>query len=135
MDKQETIDTCIEMICSQYPSTALIYLFGSYGTEYQRNNSDIDLAFYAEQSISTIDTWNLAQTIANKINRDVDLIHLNNASTVFAYEIIMNGSCILSQDKQKQGVVENLLMGKYLRFNEERSEILDALKETSWTTL
>jgi predicted nucleotidyltransferase len=36
--------------------------------------SDIDLAFLGADSLSSIAAWDIAQELANSLNRDIDLV-------------------------------------------------------------
>ncbi|MEK7289910.1 MAG: nucleotidyltransferase domain-containing protein, partial [Planctomycetota bacterium] len=37
-------DIIIKTVCFYYPDVSAIYLFGSYSTEYERMDSDVDIA-------------------------------------------------------------------------------------------
>jgi predicted nucleotidyltransferase len=57
-----------------------LYLFGSYGTDYERTTSDIDLAILFKDSPSLFEELQIESDISQIFRRDdVDLINLNKA--------------------------------------------------------
>ncbi len=84
-------DEIQEMLKSALPDLLAIYRFGSHGTRFERNDSDIDLAVIARQPCDTVALWNLGQTLAAKLHRDVDLVDLRSASTVLRAQVVAYG--------------------------------------------
>lgn len=107
-------------ITSAIPHLFAIYVFGSFGTKYERKDSDVDLAVLAQQPTDPVVLWNLAQEIAIAIDRDVDLIDLKNASTVFRHVIISSGTRFYTKDETYAAFVENSYNSMYLRFKDDR---------------
>lgn len=58
-------------------------LFGSVLTEQMRPDSDVDIAFYGTNKLTDYELFMLTQELASLIGRDVDLVNLDKASTVF----------------------------------------------------
>ena len=54
-------------------------------------DSDIDLAVLVAGKADPVRLWELGQTLASELDRDVDLIDLRAASTVMQYQIITTG--------------------------------------------
>lgn len=117
------------IIIERIPNLIGIYLYGSLGTPYENKESDIDLAVLTATSISFQSLWQLSQEIAIKINKDVDLISLREASTVLCFQILTKGQRIYCSDQNKCDEFEMLAYSNYLRLNEERKEIIDAIKK------
>ncbi|HLQ71905.1 MAG TPA: nucleotidyltransferase domain-containing protein [Bacillota bacterium] len=111
-------------------SPYFIILFGSSATNRYRKSSDIDLAFLASKSISAYDLFMIGQEIANSLDRDVDLIDLNKASTVMQMEIIYHGKVLYSTDEMKRKEFEMKVFKMYTKLNEERQVVLEAIKES-----
>lgn len=88
---QQILNTAILEITTAYPDVIAIYLFGSFATPFENRNSDVDLAFLRDAEADNIETWELAQKIACKIDKDVELIDLQKASTVFRYQVCTTG--------------------------------------------
>lgn len=121
----QTLDIVKSKILAKWPDVLAIYVFGSFGSQYETRTSDLDIAIIPIESPDNITTWNLAQEIAIAINRDVDLVDLKKASTVFCYEILTTGKRIYCSDLEKTDSFENLSWSMYLRFNEERKDIIN----------
>ena len=98
-----------------------IYVFGSFGTKYGRADSDVDLAILTQAAIDPVVLWDLAQKIAIDINRDVDLIDMNNASTIFRYVIISSGTRFYTKNALRTAFIENSYGSMYLRFKDDRA--------------
>ena len=66
----------------------------------------------------------ISQELAAKLGRDVDLIDLNQASTVFQAQIIHTGKVIYCIDDQKRQQFELKTLKMYKKLNEERFPVL-----------
>ncbi|MBN2479741.1 MAG: hypothetical protein JXA94_05895 [Parachlamydiales bacterium] len=71
------------------------------------------------------------QVIASKINRDVDLVDLYDASTVFQFQIINEWKVVYCKNESKRAFFENYVDSMYLDLNEFRWGILKREKEFS----
>ena len=67
--------------------------------------------------------WNIETELADKLNKDVDLVDLLDTSTVMQHQIIFNGVCIYNPLKQ-QAAFEMQVMSMYQHLNFERSDII-----------
>ena len=118
------LDQCLQLILKKYPTVLSVYAFGTILTEYFTKDSDIDLAIYPTEPIDTFQLWSFAQEIASQLDRDIDLIDLTKASVVFRHEIISTGQRIYCKDQGECDYLEGLFLSMYVRFNEERKDIL-----------
>jgi len=105
----------------------LIYIFGSFSRDKERRDSDIDIAFLSSAEFEEYNIFLLAQRLADKLNRDVDLIALQKASTVFRIQIIQ-GELIYKLNEAIKMNFELKCLREYAKLNEERKPILDNLK-------
>lgn len=105
-------------------SSSLIYLFGSTVKGTVHNGSDIDIAFLSEKKLDTYDLFMMAQELAEKLEREVDLIDLSQASTVFQAQIIQTGKVIYCNNETEKAQFEMKTLKMYAKLNEDRSEIL-----------
>ncbi|QPC48466.1 nucleotidyltransferase domain-containing protein [Mangrovibacillus cuniculi] len=105
-------------------SPSLIYIFGSQVSGYTHEESDYDVAFLSEKKLHNYDRFILSQEIASLLNKDVDLVDLHQASTVFQVQIIMKGKLLYCGDENKKELFEMLALKKYARLNEERNIII-----------
>lgn len=124
----------IQTIRDFYPDVQVIYLFGSYNTEFQRDNSDIDMALLLphaeakkEKCMALSDCKLHLERISGKT---VDLINLRESSTVFQKEVTCTGKVIFCNDENARLEFEMLTLSFYQKLNEERKEILEDFYKT-----
>lgn len=111
-------------------SPYLVVLFGSTVKGTLRNDSDLDIAFLAEQNHNAYEIFLIAQQFASHINRDVDLVDLNQASTVFQAQIVSTGKVIYCSDETKRAHFYMKTLKMYAKLNEERAPILLKVQES-----
>ncbi len=121
---KEQQKAAIEFLVDAFSPTA-IYLFGSAARNELREDSDIDIAMFGNESHSTLACYDAAQKMVNIFQRDVDLIDLRNASSVFAVQILSEGKAIYCNDINKKMQFEMIAYKAYAMLNEERSVIID----------
>ena len=124
-----------EAVCrlrEEFTELLAVYRFGSFGTEYERPGSDLDLVVYAGSSLPVVELWNVAQKLAAAVGRDVDIVDLATASTVMRSQVIRGGERVYCADELACETFENYMYSSYARLNEERREILqDILRRGS----
>lgn len=119
----------VDKLCAEQPSIRAIYLFGSWGTPNARPESDIDLAVLASRPLPEKTRWALAQELALLASRDVDLLDLLSASTVMRFQIVAHGRRVYCADEAVCANFESWVFSAYARFNEERREILQDIRQ------
>lgn len=128
MNSSDISSIALAEIKKAFPTVQGVYLFGSFAKGEETKESDLDIAVLLEKSAGSVILWNIAQNIACKIQRDVDLIDLLAASTVFRFQIISAAKKIDNQNPKSCDSFEDLTWSMYLRFNEERKELLEDIK-------
>lgn len=121
----QIVDEIEETLRSALPELLAIYRFGSHGTGFERNDSDIDLAVLARQPCDATALWNLGQTLAAKLHRDVDLVDLRSASTVLRAQVVAYGERLSCTDPVECDAYEDYALSAYARLNEERRFITE----------
>ena len=119
----------IKNVLIEKTAAFIIILFGSAADEKMRDDSDIDVAFLSEKSLSEYEVFIVAQELAAKLGRDVDLIDLSKASTVFKSIILGTGKIIYSADENRKHEFQIKTFKDYVILNEERKEVLDRIRE------
>ncbi len=122
-EKKETIITTLK---NSIPSLQALYLFGSFYDKSAKDESDIDIAFLSTELIDTKILWEISQRLSILLQRDVDLVELRSANTIFRYEIISNSERIYGSGYDVE-YFETLVYSFYLRFKQERKPIVDAI--------
>ncbi|MDW7673645.1 MAG: nucleotidyltransferase domain-containing protein [Bacillota bacterium] len=110
-------------------SPSLIILFGSAAKGTMRPDSDIDIAFLSDKQFTDYELFLIGQGLADVLQKEVDLVDLNKASTVFQAQVVGNGIAIYCNDEKKRMYFEMIVLKKYARLNEERQRIIDNIKE------
>lgn len=108
---------------------SVIYLFGSRAADRARSNSDYDIAYLSDKHLSNYERFMLAQELAAILNRDVDLVDLKQASTVFQTEIIETGKVLYGDHSTDKALFEMRALKDYAILNEERRVILENISE------
>ncbi|WP_252244132.1 nucleotidyltransferase domain-containing protein [Clostridium sp. ZBS14] len=75
---------------------------GSYGTEYQREDSDIDITLLFEKSIGIMEEMDIACRISEILDFDnIDTINLLSAPITLKFKVIDEGRSIYEKDYYK----------------------------------
>jgi uncharacterized protein len=130
-DSNETPRTLIQKrIVEIFPNRIKgIYLFGSRASGIAKSESDWDIAILPDKPIAAQKIFEASQAIGIDLVADVDLIDLQAASIVLRFEIIGTGERIYTGDEPFCGKFEMTTLSMYQRFNDERKEILEAIKQ------
>lgn len=107
---------------------SLIIVFGSSTAGAFRVDSDIDLAFLSEKLVEEYQLFIVAQTLAELVGRDVDLIDLSRASTVLKAQILGKGEVVHSRNPGLFRDFQIRTFKDYALLNEERAEIMEAIQ-------
>lgn len=126
--------TIVKTVLSFYPDAEAIYLFGTYLTPDQQQESDADIAilFPHEKAklLKNLAVSDCRDALENVLKRTVDLINLRAVNTVFQNEIIQHGKVIYHQNERAVDEFEMLALSFYQKLNEERAGILEDIVET-----
>lgn len=125
IDKKLTI---IDMLKKEIPKLQALYIFGSYADGTATKTSDIDIAYLTTETLNPTQRWDISQKLASILSFDVDLIELSKTNTIFRYQILSKGTRIYGEGYNVENF-ETLAYSFYLRFQEERKPILDAVME------
>ncbi|MDA8211992.1 MAG: nucleotidyltransferase domain-containing protein [Clostridia bacterium] len=125
---QTQIDQIVNYLAKKI-SPYVIILFGSGVKGTMTQDSDIDIAFLTDKKLSDYETFMMAQELADMLGREVDLVNLKNASTVFRAQVVATGKVIYDKDPQRRMVFQMNAFKEYSKLNEERQCIFDKLQE------
>jgi len=120
----------VNTLCKKL-SPFLIILFGSTVNGTANEDSDIDIAFLSdEKSLDQYEIFMIGQELAAALNQDVDLIDLNQASTVLQAQIASTGKIIYCTNELKKSQFELKAFKMYAKLNEERYPVLKKIDES-----
>jgi uncharacterized protein len=115
--------------CTTIPAIRAAVLFGSAATNRLHAESDVDLAFlFGFGNIPTNEMLEYMQGELEQIaRRDVDLIVLDSAPTILAFQIIKTGSLIYCPDQRLYDTYVMRLISEYADFKITRRPIEAAI--------
>ncbi len=122
----------VDSILKAYPKTQAVYLYGTWGTEYQRQDSDLGVAILLpDDETKAVDhrKWHfLATDIARKAHIEhIDLTNIRCVNTSFQIEILSAERLIYCTDEDARVCFEVGVLSQYQRQNEERARIRRAI--------
>ena len=122
------VDTITAIVVEHYPHVQGIYLFGSYLTENEWPDSDVDLAllFHPREAagVRHLAMSECRLALSRALGKEVDLLNARMVSTVVRKEIVMNGRVIYSADRYAVDEFEMLTISSYQKLKEERADII-----------
>lgn len=107
-----------------------VYLLGSGARGELRKDSDIDLGLLLEpgEKMSSLEKTGLANHLSYILGRCADLGFINSKNLVYAKEALLYGRQIYVRNMSRAALAAATLLGMYVRFNEDRKEVLDAYR-------
>ena len=121
----------VNSLSRHYPELQAAYLFGTYGTEDERPESDVDIALLlpveSAKSARSLALGPCARALCSLLEREVDLINLRLVDTVFQNEIIRTGRVVFERNDVERESFELLTIAKYQKLSEERSGIIEEI--------
>jgi len=127
-------DKLIESVTRYYPDVQAIYFFGSWGTEYMREESDVDIALLLPheraKAMKSLQMSPLHFELEKLFKRNVDLINIRQVSTVLQKEIILAERRLDCSDKNAAAEFEMMTSSYYQKLNEERQQMLADAQRT-----
>lgn len=109
-------------------SPKFIYLFGSFAKGEGREDSDIDLAIYTDRLISPYELLLSAGKLSFKVKRETQIVHLKDVSTVFSAQIVGTREVLYCEAELLMTNYEIRALKDYVKLNEEREIVLQAVK-------
>lgn len=108
---------------------SFILLFGSYAKGIEREDSDLDIAYFSKTVISNYERFLLAGDLALKCKVDVDLVDVKKVDTVFAAQIFSTGVLLDCADENEFIKQRMKAYSMYATLNEQRIDILKGIEE------
>jgi len=99
----EIIEHKIHKFFQNTPGVIAVYLYGSIVTGRIHSESDIDVGilFYYDQTLPPLEMFELQTKLAELLDRDVDLVCLNDVSIILRKQVISKGKPILIKDQHQ----------------------------------
>lgn len=131
-----SMDTFIvDFIKKEFSSIQAIYLYGSYGDNSQRPESDVDIALLfphdEAKKTGSLAFLDIRFSLEQELKHAVDLINLRIVSIVLQKEVITSGRCLYRIDQTIRDTYEMHVLSLFGKLNEERKEILQDFYRTN----
>lgn len=110
-----------------------IIIFGSVAKGTMRPESDIDIAYLSSIRRSTYQRFRIGQQVADLLERDVDLIDFQEASTVFQIQIATTGIVLYEENPLLRQLSYMQAFREYVQLNDKRQYLLDHFIEKRGT--
>ncbi|MDN4524007.1 type VII toxin-antitoxin system MntA family adenylyltransferase antitoxin [Fictibacillus fluitans] len=107
----------------------LIVLFGSTIKGNENQDSDVDIGYLSDKEIDHYERFMKSQELASILNKEVDLVDLKKASTVFQAQIVGTGKVIFCADDKRRMEFEMMTLKMYAKLNEEREIIMKDIEK------
>ena len=93
----------------------ILYLFGSMAKQSQTALSDVDMAFYTKQDLSSDTKLKLHRDFSSLLKRnDIDLTDLKESNPLTSYKAIKEGVLLYCSDNSMKHDLEYKIQTKYL---------------------
>ncbi|MFZ5862159.1 MAG: type VII toxin-antitoxin system MntA family adenylyltransferase antitoxin [Nitrospirota bacterium] len=119
-----SFDPVVHVIRRRLPDVVAIDRYGSVVTEYERRDSDVDLAVLPARPLTFDISLKLAGDVGDMVRRPVDLVDWLKAPTILLVQIIAYGERLYCADERACAVFEDDVFSSYAKFNEERRELV-----------
>lgn len=116
------------------PEVAAVYLFGSFGTEFEQPRSDIDLGVIFGRPVTLAEELDLDAALSLHVGHDrIDLLNLNNAPIAVQFRALREGLLIYEGDYLKHSDFIEWVLRRYpdymIKFTAFARDYERALKE------
>lgn len=98
MDKLSGIVNLIKQYCEKREEVLMGFLFGSYASNYQCKESDVDIALYLRDTGGWAEI-EIQNDIERLLHKQVDLVVLSRAPATLAWNILRKGIPLIIKDR------------------------------------
>ncbi|MGC9153784.1 MAG: type VII toxin-antitoxin system MntA family adenylyltransferase antitoxin [Vulcanisaeta sp.] len=109
----------------RYDFVVFAYLFGSRATGNASTSSDVDVAIFTSRDINWKELVGMAMALEDSLNLSVDLVHLNKAPLLLAYEVVSKGIVVLDSDVEERVRFEVRVLKEFLDFKPRLAQYYD----------
>lgn len=118
----------VETLRALLPDVQAVYRYGSAGSEYQRDDSDIDLAVMAGHLLDFPLLLKAASELARLTGKEIDLNDMRRLPVTLRVQIVTNGVRLFARDPAKAEEYDSRVLSEYAYLNEARKGILEDIR-------
>ena len=123
-------DQIVSTLLRSFADAQAIYLFGSYGTPYERYDSDIDIGLLlppGQAKNYEKQVWEAGRALEQVLPRSIDLINLRCVSIILQNEVVSDGRILYRQDEFEVDTYEMLVLSLLQKHQEETAGIREEI--------
>jgi predicted nucleotidyltransferase len=133
----EEIESRLRVALRHRAGVRFAIVFGSSVTRGSEAPHDVDLALSFAHPLSLFERGRLAGALEDELGRPVDVVDLDEASTLLRWEVVRTGRVVLAEDReallafQARVPIEFFDLRPYL--DREAAGLRDALRKVAWS--
>lgn len=109
-------------------SVLFAYVFGSWVIgKPSPPGSDVDIAIFTSRELSWKELVSMAMDLEDSLGLRVDLVHLNKAPLLLAYEVVSKGVLIFDRDPERRVDFEVKTIREFLDFKPRLTQYYDTV--------
>ncbi|GAB6943760.1 hypothetical protein JCM14467A_05420 [Vulcanisaeta sp. JCM 14467] len=117
----------VRQVLEGFDYVLFAYVFGSRVTGRASPGSDVDVAVFTSRDLSWKEFVGLMHALEDSLGLGVDLVHLNRASLLLAYEVVSKGVPVLDRDVDRRVEFEVRTIKEFLDFKPRLLEYYNAV--------
>lgn len=116
------------MLRDALPGLRAVYRYGSSGSEYERADSDIDIAVVTEHPLDFSVLLRTGAELVRLTGREVDLNDMRRLPVTLRVQIVTGGVRLFAADPAAAEEYDSRVLSDYAYLNEARKGILDDVR-------
>lgn len=118
----------VALLHDALPGLRAVYRYGSSGSEYERADSDVDIAVMAEHPLDFSVLLRMGAELVRLTGREVDLNDMRSLPVTLRVQIVTGGVRLFAADPAAAEEYDSRVLSDYAYLNEARRGILDDVR-------
>jgi predicted nucleotidyltransferase len=124
---KEEIVRQVAQFAAEQPTVLAAYLFGSAAQNRLADESDVDIGLLFETSPEALRLLELQEVLTTALNRQSDLVSLNQASPILAMQVLKHGEIVFERSQRAVREFQVRTLFAYFDLKQVRKPIEEAL--------